>query len=629
MEAAMNLSVAMDQDLKSSTLMLGKALNDPIRGITALTRAGVSFSAAQIEVIKKLWETGEQAKAQQMILAELGTQFGGIARREAQTFTGRLTQLRNVIGDLAERIGDLLLPTFTRWVTAVREFVNTHGDQIVSVFSDIYTAVGKAVEKLKTFVGFIIEHGETFRSLAIWIGAAAAAIYTATAAMAAFNAVSKLNPVMLILSGIALLIGGVVALVDHLGGLKRTWIHVTGVAKRAWEEVRYVLHATAEEIRYVGDILKAIGETLGLVFDVGIESIKRFGSFMVDVFESIWELLKNPRKAGEIFEGLKTSLEQTIAKMGASVVMGVKDIWLPLSEDHELWMEIIRDRHMGKVEQIKRETAEALAALASAAAGGAGAGAGSVAGIAEEIEAQGPIITSTIRAWWDNMSFVGPADNPLYRMLGFNELESMLDWSEKKITDWAGIIQAAASGVWSEMQAQSAKVTKSMAFHQIQLGRLLVSSYREGLKAYLQSEGERMAFESLKEAAYAIASLVRGDFAGAAGHALASAKFAAIGTGAAIGASLVGGGGGGGGGGYEQRETGYGSTVYSPMGGGGGASASLVSAAGPVPQVANFNLNITYAGTTIYGEDGMREAFYQDILPLIEEAFGTRLLRPA
>jgi len=43
-EAMLNLSVAMGTDVKESAIQLGKALNDPITGLTALRRVGITFS---------------------------------------------------------------------------------------------------------------------------------------------------------------------------------------------------------------------------------------------------------------------------------------------------------------------------------------------------------------------------------------------------------------------------------------------------------------------------------------------------------------------------------------------------------------------------------------------------------
>lgn len=100
--AILDLSVAMGQDLKSSAVQLGKALNDPIANLSALSRTGIQFSDNQEKVIKALAETGRLAEAQAIILDELNRQFGGAAAAAADTFGGALAQVKNAFGDLLE-----------------------------------------------------------------------------------------------------------------------------------------------------------------------------------------------------------------------------------------------------------------------------------------------------------------------------------------------------------------------------------------------------------------------------------------------------------------------------------------------------------------------------------------------
>ena len=76
-QAILDMSTRLGQDTKSSAIQLGKALQDPIRGITALRRVGVNFNDSQKDVIANLVATGQTAKAQTMILSELTTEFGG------------------------------------------------------------------------------------------------------------------------------------------------------------------------------------------------------------------------------------------------------------------------------------------------------------------------------------------------------------------------------------------------------------------------------------------------------------------------------------------------------------------------------------------------------------------------
>ena len=79
-ELAVDMSAALGQDLKSSSIQLGKALNDPSVGLTALRRVGVSFSDAQSEMIKKMFESGKQMKAQKIILARAERGVQGIGQ---------------------------------------------------------------------------------------------------------------------------------------------------------------------------------------------------------------------------------------------------------------------------------------------------------------------------------------------------------------------------------------------------------------------------------------------------------------------------------------------------------------------------------------------------------------------
>ena len=131
-------------DLKGATIQIGKALNDPVKGVSALAEVGVSFSESQRSLIKNLVETGQKAKAQQVILAELRKEFGGSAKAAAEAGTGGMTQLRNKIGDLQEILGELmnkglrvLAPLFNALVDVVFNFVNalTSGEKAQGRFS--------------------------------------------------------------------------------------------------------------------------------------------------------------------------------------------------------------------------------------------------------------------------------------------------------------------------------------------------------------------------------------------------------------------------------------------------------------------------------------------------------------
>lgn len=104
-QTMLDMSIALGQDMSSSAIQLGKALQDPILGVTALRRVGVNFNETQQETIKKLVETGHGLDAQKMILKELAKEFGGSAAKQLETFGGRMTWLKNQAGELQESLG--------------------------------------------------------------------------------------------------------------------------------------------------------------------------------------------------------------------------------------------------------------------------------------------------------------------------------------------------------------------------------------------------------------------------------------------------------------------------------------------------------------------------------------------
>lgn len=124
-EMALDMSTALGQDTKSSAMQLGKALNDPIKGITALTRVGVTFTAEQKKQIEALQKSGRTMEAQKIILQELQREFGGSARAAGETLAGQMDILNNRIGNIKESIGTALLPGVTQLAQAFGPVLTT------------------------------------------------------------------------------------------------------------------------------------------------------------------------------------------------------------------------------------------------------------------------------------------------------------------------------------------------------------------------------------------------------------------------------------------------------------------------------------------------------------------------
>jgi uncharacterized coiled-coil protein SlyX len=158
--AVLDMAVAMKMDLKSAALMAGKALNDPIAGLSAMGRAGITFSDSQKDLIKNLVKTGEVAEAQRMILTELESQFGGSAKAARDTLGGALEGLSNAFNDLLEGRGNL-----TGTIAAFEKLTAILSDEkTVAAADKLMTILINGFGKTAESIGFIVDNWESLAS---------------------------------------------------------------------------------------------------------------------------------------------------------------------------------------------------------------------------------------------------------------------------------------------------------------------------------------------------------------------------------------------------------------------------------------------------------------------------------
>lgn len=117
-QAALDMAQRMGGDVQAATMLVGKALNDPIKGLTALSRVGIQFTAQQKEQIKTMAAAGNMAGAQGIILGELERQFGGAAAAAAQTDPYR--QMNVAFGQMADVLGEVALNVLPPVTTAIK-----------------------------------------------------------------------------------------------------------------------------------------------------------------------------------------------------------------------------------------------------------------------------------------------------------------------------------------------------------------------------------------------------------------------------------------------------------------------------------------------------------------------------
>ena len=208
--AALDLSARMDTDLKSASIMVGKALNDPIQGLTALSRVGIQFTEDQKEMIRAMNDTGDVAGAQTVILKELERQFGGSAAAAGDAFTNMANTAKMMGQEFGEIIFDFLEPFILRVTDLMKKFseLDEGTKKIIVVVGGLAAAIGP----LLISIGFM----------------AKTVIPSLIAGFKVLNAVMFANPVGLITLGIAALVGYVAIAIKHWDQFGKAMMLVTG-----------------------------------------------------------------------------------------------------------------------------------------------------------------------------------------------------------------------------------------------------------------------------------------------------------------------------------------------------------------------------------------------------------------
>ena len=251
--AAQDLAAAGFGTSESASIMLGKALNDPIAGLTALGRAGVTFTEDQKKQIEVMTEAGDLLGAQKIVLGEIESQVGGAAAAAADP----MQKLGVVVGNLKENLGTALLPVIDSVATffsgklipavggvwdilSKGDFTASFGEALgvaedsalvdwlfrlrdgAIEVGDVFT--GTVVPGFVSVVGWVKENSAWLAPLVLVLGSAVAgytayvkvmaawrtAVAIATAVQLAWYTAMATNPIGLIIAGVVALVAGII-----------------------------------------------------------------------------------------------------------------------------------------------------------------------------------------------------------------------------------------------------------------------------------------------------------------------------------------------------------------------------------------------------------------------------------
>lgn len=314
-----DMATALGGDMTQNSLRLGKALNDPIKGVGALSRVGVTFDDQQKKTIATMVKHNNTLGAQKMILAELQKEFGGSAEAAGSTFAGALFHLKDTLQDTArdmlmpalpaltsgvQALASKGLPLFEKGLSQVHKMFKQNGPAIketagavghaflgaltvawhfitgtvIPVAKDLWHIVGPLIigafktgahwiktfggaldgtgKVIKSVTGFLSDHATIVRTLIVMVVAGYGAWKIWTMTIAAWNAVTKIATGVQLAFNAVLAANPVMLIVVGLIALAAGLIYAYKKSETFRNIVNGAFHAVASAAKFVWNWLK-------------------------------------------------------------------------------------------------------------------------------------------------------------------------------------------------------------------------------------------------------------------------------------------------------------------------------------------------------------------------------------
>lgn len=331
-EAAFDLAAGGFGEASGNAVQLGKALQNPAIGATALAKAG-ALNKSDIPLIKQIQATRGLGAAQEYVLKAVERQVKGQA---ANTATAA-SKMKIQFGEVAETVGRTLLPSVTKAMAAVGKAVNTFNNwaqanpALVSTIAKLTGGLGllSLAISASSFVfgglfktiafGRTLINGLRTAQLAYTIATATGAGVTGgmTAAMTALNLAFLMNPITWIIIGIVALIAVGYQVIKNWDKVsqffKNLWTGIKLMFSQAWEWIKNIFlnytphgliikHWDKISAFFVGLWDKVKGIFSGFIsFLLGLPG--KFFQFGSDIIMGVWNGIKS--KATALFDYVK------------------------------------------------------------------------------------------------------------------------------------------------------------------------------------------------------------------------------------------------------------------------------------------------------------------------------------
>ena len=278
-KAAYDLASAGFGSAEGNAKQLGKALQDPVKGISALTRSGVTFTEAEKEKIKTLAESGRAGKAQELVMAAIEKQVGGTAAATA-TASGKM---KVSFGELQEKIGTSILPVLSKLADTLTPLFEKLQGPIGKVADMLGGVLGKALDALTPVLPVLAD------AITKLGGAMGQILTTAIQAL-----IPIVTPLLTILGDLGSRVGPILApLLEKIGVLfSEIMKTLMPLIKPLTELVMGILDAAAPILGLVVDTLIMLVRALAPVFVAVGQIIPPLSKLINVVFAALMPILK-------------------------------------------------------------------------------------------------------------------------------------------------------------------------------------------------------------------------------------------------------------------------------------------------------------------------------------------------
>lgn len=157
LQAAIDMATRLNMPIEQSAEAIGKALDVPSQGLAALSKQGFRFSEDQKKVIERLEQTGKTAQAQQIILDQLNSAYGGAAKAARETFGGSIKALQEQLNSLMT--GDD--GSLNGVASSINDLTRTlDSPQVKQAFGNLVTALATVIEYLASATTWVVNFAQ-------------------------------------------------------------------------------------------------------------------------------------------------------------------------------------------------------------------------------------------------------------------------------------------------------------------------------------------------------------------------------------------------------------------------------------------------------------------------------------